>query len=43
MWLDNVAKASANNFQRVEDISQFNEDFTGSYNEESGKGYFSRK
>ena len=29
-----------NNFEWIEDISQFNEDFTKSYNEESDEGYF---
>ena len=29
-----------NNFWRVKDTSQFNEDFIKNYNEESDKGYF---
>ena len=33
-------KLPINNFIRVEDISEFNEDFTKSYNDESDEGYF---
>ena len=33
-------KHSVNNFQWIEDTSQFNEDFIKSYNEESDKDYF---
>ena len=29
-----------NNFEWIENTSQFNEDFIKNYNEESGKGYF---
>ena len=31
-----------NNFEWIEDTSQFNEDFMKSYNEESHKGYSSK-
>ena len=34
-----LQKLPANNFQWIEDTSQFNQDFTN-YNEESDKGYF---
>ena len=33
-------KLPVNNFEWIKDISQFNEDFIKSYNEESDKGYF---
>ena len=33
-------KLPVNNFEWIEDISQFNEDFIKSYNEESEEGYF---
>ena len=33
-------KLSVNNFEWIEDTSQFNKDFIKSYNEESGEGYF---
>ena len=33
-------KLPQNNFEWIEDTSQFNEDFIKSYNEESDKGYF---
>ena len=33
-------KLLVNNFEWVEDASQFNEDFTKNYNEESNEGYF---
>ena len=33
-------KLSVNNFEWIEDISQFNEDFIKDYNEESDEGYF---
>ena len=33
-------KHSVNNFQWIEDTSQFNEDFIKSYSEESDKDYF---
>ena len=32
-------KLPVNNFEWIEDTSQFNEDFMKSYNEESGEGY----
>ena len=33
-------KLPVNNFELIEDTSQFNEDFIKNYNEESDKGYF---
>ena len=33
-------KLSVNNFEWIEDTSQFNEDFRKIYNEESDEGYF---
>ena len=33
-------KRPVNNFEWIEDISQFNEDFITYYNEESDQGYF---
>ena len=33
-------KLPVNNFQQIEDTSQFNEDFIKKLNEESDKGYF---
>ena len=33
-------KLSVNNFEWVQDTSQFNEDFIKSHNEESDEGYF---
>ena len=36
----NIVKASSNNFERIEETSQFNEDFIKNYNEESAEGYF---
>ena len=33
-------KLPGNNFEWIEDTSQFNEDFIKSYNEESDEGYF---
>ena len=33
-------KASSNNFERIEETSQFNEDFIKNYNEESNEGFF---
>ena len=33
-------KLPVNNFEWIEDTSQFNEDFIKSYNEESDEGYF---
>ena len=33
-------KLPVNNFEWIEDISQFNEDFITYYNEESDQGYF---
>ena len=33
-------KLPVNNFERIEDTSQFNEDFIKSHNEESDEGYF---
>ena len=33
-------KLSVNNFERIKDTSQFNEDFIKNYNEESDKRYF---
>ena len=35
-----VEKASSNNFVRIKDASQFNEDSIENYNEESDKGFF---
>ena len=33
-------KLTVNNFERIKDTSQFNEDFIKNYNEESDEGYF---
>ena len=33
-------KLLLNNFEWIEETSQFNEDFIKNYNEESGEGYF---
>ena len=33
-------KLPVNNFEWIEDTSQFNKDFTKNYNEESDEGYF---
>ena len=33
-------KLSVNNFKRVKETSQFNEDFIKSYNDDSDEGYF---
>ena len=33
-------KLPVNNFERIEDTSQFNEDFIKNYNKESDEGYF---
>ena len=33
-------KLSVNNFEWIEDTSQFNEDFTKNFTEESDEGYF---
>ena len=38
--LGNVSKVTVNGFERVEDISQFDEHFTKSHNEENNEGYF---
>ena len=38
--MGNVAKLSNNNFEWIEDTSQFDEDFIKKYNEKSDKGYF---
>ena len=38
--LGNVKKLPVNNFELIEDTSQFNEDFIENYNEESDEGYF---
>ena len=35
-----LQKLPVNNFEWVEDTSQFNEDFIKSYNKESDEGYF---
>ena len=35
-----LQKPSANNFEWIQDTSQFNEDFIKSYNEESDEEYF---
>ena len=35
-----LQKLPVNNFEWIEDTSQFNEDFIKSYNEESDEGYF---
>ena len=40
VWLANIIKASSNNFERIEETSQFNEDFIKNYNEESVEGFF---
>ena len=36
----NIIKASNNNFERIEETSQFNEGFIKNYNEESVERYF---
>ena len=38
-WLM-LQRFSVNNFEWIENISQFNEDFIKSYNEQSDEGYF---
>ena len=35
-----LQKFPVNNFEWIEDTSQFNEDFIKNYNEESDKGHF---
>ena len=35
-----LQKLSVNNFESIEDTSQFSENFMKSYNEESDEGYF---
>ena len=35
-----LQKPPVNNFEQIEDNSQFNEDFMKKYNEASGEGYF---
>ena len=35
-----LQKRPLNKFEWIEDTSQFNEDFTKNYNEESNEGYF---
>ena len=35
-----LQKLPVNNFEWIEDTSQFNEDFIKNYNEESDEGYF---
>ena len=35
-----LQKLPLNNFEWIEDTSQFNDDFIKNYNEESDKGYF---
>ena len=35
-----LQKVPVNNFDWIKNTSQFNEDFTKNYNEESDKGYF---
>ena len=35
-----LQKLPVNNFEWIEDTSQFNEDFIKNYNEESNEGYF---
>ena len=35
-----MQKLIVNNFEWIEDTSQFNEDFSKSFNQESDKGYF---
>ena len=35
-----LQKLPVNDFEQIEDTSQFNEDFIKSYNEESDKGYY---
>ena len=35
-----LQKLPLNNFEWIEDMSQFNEDFTKNYNKESNEGYF---
>ena len=38
--MGNVTKLPVNDFKRVEDISEFNEDFLKRYNHESDEGCF---
>ena len=35
-----LQKLPVNNFEQIEEISRFNEDFMKNYNEESNEGYF---
>ena len=35
-----LQKLLVNNFEYIQDTSQFNEDFIKNYNKESGEGYF---
>ena len=35
-----LQKVPVNNFEWIEDTSQFNEDFENNFNEESDEGYF---
>ena len=35
-----MQKLPVNNFEWIEDTSQFNEDFINNYNEENNEGYF---
>ena len=37
-----LQKLTENNFEWINDTSQFNEDFIKNYNEESDEGHFSR-
>ena len=38
--MDVLQKLTVNNFEWIEDTSQFNEDFIKNYNEEKDEGYF---
>ena len=38
--MDVLQKLPVNNFEWIEDTSQFNEDFIKNYNEEKDEGYF---
>ena len=38
--MEMLQKLSVNKFEKIEDTSQFNEDFIKNYNKESNEGYF---
>ena len=40
IWLGNVAKRPVNNFEWINNTSQFNEDFIKNYNEKRDEGSF---